>query len=433
MDGDELRRLAFAHPSLLREFLPAIESVSGAIKGIERDREKLLAVGKLAAGLAHELNNPAAAAARGVATLREYERQRQAAFAEVAAAGAPAERLAALVSAGRRGDRADRCRRARLDPLAASDREQELVEALERRGRRGRLRASPPRSPRPGSTASGSIAWRRASATPSLAAGLRFVGGLRGRARAPGRAGGGDHADRRPGRRGQQLLLPRPGAAPDGGHPRGSREHARAPRPQAARASRSRSSATSIPSLPGIEASGSELNQVLDEPDRQRGRRARRGRAHHPAHAHARASACCVEIGDDGPGIPEDLQARVFDAFFTTKPVGPGHRPRARHRPAHRRPPPRRDAPGVGARGHALPGAAADPLTPGRARSRAKLRGASAEDREAGSRRHGRGGARLGKRHDEGVAARRKRPSRAACRRSGSCSCRRRPGAAGGP
>jgi signal transduction histidine kinase len=31
-----------------------------------------------------------------------------------------------------------------------------------------------------------------------------------------------------------------------------------------------------------------------------------------------------VEIGDTGPGIPEDIQTRVFEPFFTTKPVGEG-------------------------------------------------------------------------------------------------------------
>ena len=32
----------------------------------------------------------------------------------------------------------------------------------------------------------------------------------------------------------------------------------------------------------------------------------------------------CVEIEDNGPGVPEDLQSRVFEPFFTTKGIGEG-------------------------------------------------------------------------------------------------------------
>ena len=77
------------------------------------------------------------------------------------------------------------------------------------------------------------------------------------------------------------------------------------------------------PDLPRVCAYGGELNQVwtnlidnaLDAMGAQGELRVRTGRE---------LDGVLVEIGDNGPGIPKEIQARIFDPFFTTKGVGDG-------------------------------------------------------------------------------------------------------------
>jgi signal transduction histidine kinase len=75
--------------------------------------------------------------------------------------------------------------------------------------------------------------------------------------------------------------------------------------------------------LPRVCAFGSELNQVwtnlIDNAiDAMNGQGELRIRARRDL------DAVCVEIGDNGPGIPAEIKSRIFDPFFTTKPVGEG-------------------------------------------------------------------------------------------------------------
>lgn len=75
--------------------------------------------------------------------------------------------------------------------------------------------------------------------------------------------------------------------------------------------------------LPAIQAYGSELNQVwtniIDNAIDAMG-----GKGTLMVRARRDGSWVVVEIEDDGPGIPEELQSRIFDPFVTTKPPGEG-------------------------------------------------------------------------------------------------------------
>jgi signal transduction histidine kinase/predicted CoA-binding protein len=77
------------------------------------------------------------------------------------------------------------------------------------------------------------------------------------------------------------------------------------------------------PDLPSIQAFGSELNQVwtniidnaIDAMD---------GKGEITLRTRQDGEWVVVEIEDSGPGIPDEIQPKLFSPFFTTKPVGKG-------------------------------------------------------------------------------------------------------------
>lgn len=81
------------------------------------------------------------------------------------------------------------------------------------------------------------------------------------------------------------------------------------------------------PDLPRIAAYGAELNQVWTNLiDNAAAALGGRGTITVRTSLLGQGAGACVrvEVVDDGPGIPEDVQHRVFEAYFTTKGPGSG-------------------------------------------------------------------------------------------------------------
>jgi len=318
--NDLFRRLLMENASFSHEILQTMAERVQLLQSVAGQREKLDSLGTLAAGLAHELNNPASAARRASEDLRET-------FAMVRSLGWSLARATARgeldPSALDRLERVAGSRTANapapLDALERSEGEEALALWLEARGLEDAWVLAPTLAD------AGLGAEELGPLVETMPPGprgdaLRYLGAV------IGASGLLDEVEGGAGRVSEIVRTMEGYSYMD-----------RAPQ-QDVDINRSLQETVSVlgyklggievaldldPALPRVAAYGGELNQVwtalLDNAVDAVGGEGRVG-----VRTSCEKDLVLVEVSDDGPGIPEEVKGRIFEPFFTTKDVGEG-------------------------------------------------------------------------------------------------------------
>lgn len=315
---DQFHRAVSDCPEMMHVILPALAQRRPDALALQNQREKLASLGVLAAGLAHELNNPASAASRAASQLRDALIRQRRAVIDLCQCGLRRDQIEALRRtlvdlAGRRPEE--------LDPLRRSDLETEIGERLEA------MEVDEPweiaaalvdagltpdevaaiAGDLPCASIHAALRWLADSLTvetlvQDIEQSAERIGGLVGAVKSY------TYMDQAPVQEvnvcdGIESTLTMLGhkIRRKGLHVRKEFD----------------------PAVPRISAFAGELNQVWTNLiDNAIDALPEGGTI--TLRATPEGDCVRVDVEDDGPGIPKELQDRVFDPFFTTKGVGEG-------------------------------------------------------------------------------------------------------------
>lgn len=331
VNADDFKRLAAAQPAITERVMQVVAPVMSKMAAIEQGREHLAALGTMAAGLAHELNNPAAAAERAASQMIEALETVNSTIRRFVEAGIERDVAAELLELQQQAV-SSAAGHSALSALDASDAEEEILEALEDLDIPEAWKLAEPLSlagvdaswlqrvtKLAGPAAAGMFEWVAASITAlSLAEELQESTGrmtsLVGAVKSYAYMDRGDvvEIDLHEGLETTVVVL---------GHKlkqtsiKMVREYDRA--------------------LPKLMARGSELNQVwtnlldnaidaITSKVADAGGSGVAGGGTITIRTQRDADCALIQFVDDGAGMTPEVAGRVFETFFTTKEVGKG-------------------------------------------------------------------------------------------------------------